>query len=69
LAATGVVALKADFTKKDPVILAEMQRFGRAGPPLVLVYPPSGDPIVLPTVVDSSGIVLDALDKAAGSRN
>jgi thiol:disulfide interchange protein len=69
LAATGVVALKADFTKKDPVILAEMQRFGRAGPPLVLVYPPSGDPIVLPTVVDSSGIVLDALDKASGSNN
>ena len=52
LASADVVTLKADFTDKDPEILKEMQAFGRAGPPLVLVYPPSSGsrPIVMPQV-------------------
>ena len=50
LAQLGAATLQADFTDKDEVILAEINRFQRAGPPLVLVYPPdeSRDPIVMP---------------------
>jgi thiol:disulfide interchange protein len=45
-----------------------LQRYDRAGVPLVLVYPKDVNkpPIVLPAVLTPS-IVLEALDKAAGS--
>ena len=46
-------------------ITRELQRFGRAGVPLVLVYPrdPQKPPLILPSLL-TPGIVLDALDKA-----
>lgn len=37
---TDTEFLVADWTKKDDVIAAELQRFGRAGVPLYLVYKP-----------------------------
>ena len=60
------VALLGDYTQTDPAITAELSRFGRAGVPLVLVYPKNGSkpPIVLPSVLTPS-IVLEALKKAA----
>lgn len=62
----GVLALVADATDGDPAILAELRRFGRAGVPLVVVYPKSTntEPIVLPTLLTKS-VVLEALDAAA----
>jgi hypothetical protein len=47
-------------------ITAELQRFGRAAVPLVLVFPPerAQPPIILPEFL-RPGLVLDALDKAA----
>jgi len=62
------VALLGDYTKKDDAITVELQRFSRAGVPLVLIYPkdPKEPPIVLPEVLTPS-IVLNALDKAAGT--
>ncbi|MEW6305100.1 MAG: protein-disulfide reductase DsbD domain-containing protein [Verrucomicrobiota bacterium] len=62
----GAVALLGDFTASDPLIYSELQKYGRAGVPLVLVYPAdaSAPPIVLPEVL-TPGIVQDALDKAA----
>ena len=59
------VALLGDYTLKGPEITAELQRWGRAGVPLVLVYPANGDapPRVLPEFL-TPGIVLDALDWA-----
>jgi thiol:disulfide interchange protein DsbD len=55
-----------DNTDNDPAIVAELKRFGRAGVPLVLVYPsdPGRPPIVLPALL-TKGIVLDALNKVA----
>jgi thiol:disulfide interchange protein DsbD len=55
----------ADFTDEDPIIARELQRFGRAGVPLVLVYPKDTNqpPIVLPALLTPS-IVREALDKA-----
>jgi suppressor for copper-sensitivity B len=45
---------------------AELNRHGRAGVPLVLVYPkdPAADAIVLPEAL-TPGIVLNALDRAS----
>jgi len=60
----GVAYLKADWTRRDPVIAADLARFGRAGVPLYLVYPADGrPPLVLPPIL-SEGVVLKALAAA-----
>jgi thiol:disulfide interchange protein len=66
LKAINAVALIGDYTLMPDDISAELTRYGRAGVPLVLVYPKSSSapPLVLPSAL-TSGIVLDALDKAA----
>ena len=60
------VTLVGDYTHFPDSITTELNRFNRAGVPLVLVYPknPDAQPIVLPAVL-TPGIVLDALDRAA----
>jgi thiol:disulfide interchange protein DsbD len=60
----GVAYLKADWTLRDPVIAADLARFGRAGVPLYLVYPAGGGaPAVLPAIL-TEGLVLKALAAA-----
>ena len=68
LAGTRTVALKGDHTLLPPAITEELQRFNRAGVPLVLVYPrdPARPPIVLPEIL-TPRLVLDALDRAAAN--
>jgi len=63
---TNAVALLGDYTRVPDSITAELNRFGRAGVPLVLVYSKNPDqaPAVLPEVL-TPGIVLDALAHAA----
>lgn len=65
LRAIRAISLKGDHTLVPQDITEELQRHGRAGVPLVLVYPkdPGQDPIVLPEVL-TPGIVLDALERA-----
>ncbi|HUA67412.1 MAG TPA: thioredoxin family protein, partial [Candidatus Saccharimonadales bacterium] len=60
------VAMVGDYTHFPDNITAELNQFGRAGVPLVLVYPKDADaqPIVLPQLLTPS-IVLSALDRAA----
>jgi thiol:disulfide interchange protein DsbD len=66
LAATGTVYLKADWTRKDDVIAAELARHGRAGVPLYLVYDTAGsEPVILPQIL-TEGVVVRALEAAAG---
>jgi thiol:disulfide interchange protein DsbD len=62
----NAVALVGDYTRFPEGITEELQRFGRAGVPLVLVYPkePNTNPVPLPEVLTPS-IVLAALDHAA----
>ncbi len=64
LADKGVVALKADWTRRDPAITRVLESHGRSGVPLYLLYPrgEAGAPAVLPQIL-SEGAVLDALDK------
>jgi len=66
LKSMNAVALLGDYTRFPDNITAELNRFSRAGVPLVLVYPknPEAQPIVLPEIL-TPGIVLDALDRAA----
>jgi thiol:disulfide interchange protein DsbD len=60
----GVAYLKADWTRRDPVIAADLARFGRAGVPLYLLYPADGRaPLVLPPIL-TEGAVLEALAKS-----
>jgi thiol:disulfide interchange protein len=65
----NAVALLGDYTREDPRIAEELKRYQRAGVPLVLVYPmdKAAEPIVLPSLL-TPGIVLDALEKAAGKQ-
>lgn len=50
--ATDTAFLVADWTNKDDVIAKELERFGRAGVPLYLVYTPESDsPEILPQVL------------------
>ncbi|MBL8557057.1 MAG: thioredoxin family protein [Phenylobacterium sp.] len=59
--------LKADWTKRDAAIAAELARFGRAGVPLYLVYgAKGGEPAILPSLL-TQGVVVKALDAAGRS--
>jgi len=62
----NAMALVGDYTHFPDDITAELNRYSRAGVPLVLVYPKRVDaqPIVLPAIL-TPGIVLDALGRAA----
>lgn len=61
----NAVTLVGDYTRFPSDIFDELARYGRAGVPLVLVYPKNGTqpPIVLPEAL-TKGIVLSALDQA-----
>ncbi len=60
----NVALFVADWTHSDPEISQALQKFGRDGVPLYLVYSPKNPatPQVLPEVL-TPGIVLDALGK------
>ncbi|HLP75585.1 MAG TPA: thioredoxin family protein, partial [Candidatus Paceibacterota bacterium] len=62
----GAVAFLGDYTHLPDEMTVELNRYGRAGVPLVLVFPKQAGahPIVLPELL-TPGIVLDALDRAA----
>ncbi|NOX89658.1 MAG: DUF255 domain-containing protein [Calditrichaeota bacterium] len=59
----GIIPLKADWTKRDPVITQALARYGRMSVPLYVLY--SGrngeQPKILPEIL-TPGIVLDALE-------
>jgi len=64
--ALHVVTLLGDYTHFPDAITTELNRFNRAGVPLVLVYSTNtvAPPQVLPEVL-TPGIILNALEKAA----
>jgi len=67
LTRSNAVYLKADWTRKDSEIAAELERHGRAGVPLYLVYGRTGgEPVVLPQIL-TEGLVIKALERAAKS--
>jgi thiol:disulfide interchange protein DsbD len=52
-----IVALKGDWTRRDPDIAAFLERFGRSGVPLYLLYDRSGTPTVLPQILTEAAMI------------
>jgi thiol:disulfide interchange protein DsbD len=70
MADINAVALLGDYTDLPPIITSELNRFQRAGVPLVLVYPKNAQepPVVVPDAITQGGWakgILAALDHAA----
>jgi thiol:disulfide interchange protein len=60
-ASSGIVLMRADWTKYDPAITAELASVGRSGVPTYVIFPTGNEaPDVLPELL-SKGVVLDAL--------
>lgn len=56
-AARNVLLLRADWTRRDPLITAELARFGRSGVPVYLVYTPgSPQPRMLSEILSVSEV-------------
>jgi thiol:disulfide interchange protein DsbD len=60
-----IVRMKADWTVQDPAITEALAEFGRNGVPLYVLYPQTGEPLVLPEVLTPS-IILSAIDSNTG---
>jgi len=59
----GVAYLVADWTRRDPAITRQLERFGRNGVPLYLLYARHGEtPRVLPQIL-TEGLVAEAVGK------
>jgi thiol:disulfide interchange protein len=57
LAARDVVYLKGDWTRHDEAITRYLQRYGRTGVPLYVLYPPGGgEPRVLPQLLTADAV-------------
>jgi len=59
-AAKSVKLMRADWTRRDPVITAALAEFGRNGVPVYVLYAPGKPPMLLPEIL-SERIVADAL--------
>jgi thiol:disulfide interchange protein DsbD len=59
----GVTTLEADWTRYDSAITGELERFGRSGVPLYVLYAPNGEVTVLPQSL-TNGIVREAVEAA-----
>jgi thiol:disulfide interchange protein DsbD len=61
-AAHEIIPLKGDWTRQDPEITALLEKFGRSGVPLYLLYDRSGAPRVLPQIL-TEATILDAIGR------
>lgn len=64
-----VLAIRADWTRRDPVTRAAINGYGRVGIPLNVVYGPGledGRPIILPEILTHAN-VQEALNRAAAA--
>src|SRR5262245_48303463 len=55
-----IAYLKGDWTNRNPEITRLLEKFGRSGVPLYVLYRGGGEPVVLPQILTQS-LVLDAL--------
>ena len=61
-AGKGITYLKGDWTNRNPEITRLLEKFGRSGVPLYVLYRGGREPVVLPQILTQS-LVLDALGK------
>uniref|UniRef100_UPI003013C189 hypothetical protein n=1 Tax=Methylobacterium nigriterrae TaxID=3127512 RepID=UPI003013C189 len=57
----GVTYLKGDWTNQTPEITRILERHGRSGGPLYLLYAGAAEPAILPQIL-TQGTVLAALE-------
>jgi thiol:disulfide interchange protein DsbD len=62
----GVTYLKGDWTNQNPEITRLLEKHGRSGVPLYLLYTGTGEPQVLPQIL-TEGTVLTALETVPAS--
>jgi thiol:disulfide interchange protein DsbD len=56
----GIVAMKADWTRRDPAITRALAALGRNGVPVYAVYPPgTGTPALLPQILTESIVLAE----------
>lgn len=69
LRSDGLVTVRADWTNRNPEVTKLLQKFGRSGVPLYVLFPAGRptQPIVLPEVI-TKGIVLEAIERAIAPR-
>ena len=65
-----IIPIRADWTNRNADITRLLSKFGRSGVPLYVIFPAGrpNQPIVLPEVI-TTGIVVDAIDKAISARS
>ena len=51
LADKNITYIEADWTRKDPIISSALEKYGRTGLPLYLLFPSRGDPLILPEIL------------------
>jgi thiol:disulfide interchange protein/DsbC/DsbD-like thiol-disulfide interchange protein len=56
-AKAGVQLMRADWTRHDPEITRALAALGRSGVPVYALYPPRGEPILLPEVLTHTSIL------------
>ena len=56
----NVALVRADWTRRDPVITRALTALGRSGVPVYVLYRPGREPLLLPEVLQRQ-TVLDAL--------
>ena len=66
MAERGVTYLKGDWTNQNPEITRLLEKHGRSGVPLYLLYSGTGEPQVLPQIL-TEGAVLAALETLPAS--
>lgn len=61
----GIVTMEADWTKRDAVISKELEKLGRSGVPVYVLYPANPDlpPVILPQTLTKS-VVINSLNQA-----
>ena len=63
----GIELVRADWTRRDPVITQALAALGRQGVPVYVFYIPGREPTLLPEVLQTQ-VVLDALAMAGAPR-
>jgi thiol:disulfide interchange protein DsbD len=61
-ASKNIAYLKGDWTRRNPEITRLLEKHGRSGVPLYLLYTGNGEPVVLPQIL-TSATVLSEIDR------
>lgn len=55
----GIVAMKADWTRRDGAITRALAALGRNGVPVYVLYAPTGEPVLLPQILTEQAVLAE----------